>query len=145
MTDVVTIDDDTKHRIEKTDKIFRLSLVGAILIVIIMFVLILVQNQLNANAALKTAAKNAEIGREHSDENHKRTQNYVLCIAKALSLQIPDRTIDQCTQTVSNDTKAVNWHGFIDTLELQHKTKITKPKLADATAIWVRKTYAVFA
>lgn len=107
MPDVVKIDDDTQHRIEKTDKIFRLSLVGAILLVIIMFILILVQNQINANAALDTAAKNAEIGRQHSDENHKRTQNYVLCIAQALSLQIPDRSIDQCTQTVTNDTKAV--------------------------------------
>lgn len=108
MPDVVKIDQHTQHRIERTDKIFRLSLIAALLLVIIMFALILVQNQINSNRALENATRNLELSREQAARNHKRTQDYVKCVAEALTVQIPQRNLDQCTQTVDNETKAVN-------------------------------------
>lgn len=108
MPDIVKIDSETQHRIEKSDKAFRITFVGSLLLFIAMLALIMVQNQINANRAFDLAAHNVDVGREQAAANHKRTQEYILCVAKALSVQIPDRTLEQCTQTVDNKTKAVN-------------------------------------
>ena len=96
MPNVPEIDDVTKNRLEKTDHFFRLSIIGALLMLILMFAAILVQNQINANLSTENAIR-----------NHKRTQDYVKCVAQALTVQIPQRNLDQCTTDVDKETKAV--------------------------------------
>lgn len=105
------VDTKTRNRIERTDKIVRVTLIGFLVLIVVMFGLILVQNQLNADRALANATRNLEISRAQAAANHKRTQEYVKCVAETLTIPLAERgtnAIDRCTTNADNQTKAVN-------------------------------------
>lgn len=89
--------DQLSKQIRKADRAIMLSVIGIFVLIILMFGIILWQNQVNADASRATAA-----------ENHRRTQAYVKCIGEQQLVPLAQReenALDKCTVNADNSTK----------------------------------------
>ena len=96
MYDHVT-DEKLLRQVKRADRVIVYCMIGILFLVIVLFSLILIQNQINA-----------EISRNLATQNHKRTQEHVKCVGEALVKPLAARKesdLDACTKTADNNTK----------------------------------------
>lgn len=92
-----SIEDMLNKRMKRVDRVILLSLGAMLILVIILGSLILVQNQSTAQKSLDIAS-----------DNHKRSQEYIKCVAE-FQLKPPEErtkeTLNNCTKHADNRTK----------------------------------------
>jgi hypothetical protein len=99
------------RKIRHADRIIFWCMIGILLMVFVMFIGIFVQNQDNAQKSHNLANKNAQIARDQALQNHKRTQEYVKCVAQALTVPLTQRdngALDQCTKKADLRTRDIH-------------------------------------
>lgn len=85
------------NKVKRADRIIKYCMIGLLALVAILFAGVLYQNQ-----------KNADLSREQARQNHKRTQEYVRCVAETLTIPIDKRSdsaLDNCTKAADDRTK----------------------------------------
>lgn len=93
------INEELSKQIRKADRFIMVSVIGIFVLIIIMFSVILWQNQ-----------SNAEMSRANAIESQKRTQAYIKCIGEQLLVPLAEREpslFDKCTGDAYNSTKEV--------------------------------------
>lgn len=84
-------------KIKRADRVIFYCTIGLFILVVIFFGGLMYQNQ-----------KNAELSRNQAQQNHKRTQEYVRCVAETLTIplaQRSDNALDNCTKAADDRTK----------------------------------------
>ena len=85
------------NKVKRADRIVKYCMIGLLVLVAVLFAGVLYQNQ-----------KNADLSREQARQNHKRTQEYVKCVAETLTIPIANRSdnaLDNCTNAADDRTK----------------------------------------
>lgn len=93
----VELEERLNAKIKHADRIIIFCMFGLLVLIVVLFGGILYQNQ-----------KNADLSRTQALQNHKRTQEYVRCVAETLTIPIVDRSanaLDNCTKAADNRTK----------------------------------------
>lgn len=99
MVNKPVINDQISAQLRKADRVIMFSVIGIFMLIIIMFSLILWQNQVNADNAKLTTI-----------ENQERTQAYIKCVGEQLLVPLAEREpslFDKCTVDATNSTKEV--------------------------------------
>jgi hypothetical protein len=84
-------------KIKRADRVIFSCIIALFVLVIVFFGGLIYQNQ-----------KNADLSREQARQNHKRTQEYVRCVAETLTIPIDKRSdsaLDNCTKAADDRTK----------------------------------------
>jgi hypothetical protein len=82
-------------KIKRADRVIIFCIIGLFVLVIIMFCDLLYQNQ-----------KNADLSRIQDEQNHKRTQQYIRCVAETLTISYKQpNALDICTKAADDRTK----------------------------------------
>lgn len=97
---------DIVRQIKQADQIIFWCIVGLLFLVVVLFAGVIYQNQLNADKSNAIAEKNLEIMRERDLENHRRTQESVICVANSLMKPLTERTnLQSCLIDVKEKTQ----------------------------------------
>ena len=99
------IDPKLKRRVERANQFMRYGAVVAVVANIIGLVIII----LMLVAIQSTQDRNLAISRDMAAQNHKRTQEYVKCVALTLTIPLEDRdpdAIERCTQNAASSKDA---------------------------------------
>ncbi len=78
------------HKLERTDQVIKYSIMGAVALIVIALIVIIFQ----LVRIQQTIESNLVISRAQAAENHKKTQQYVRCVAETLLKPISQRNKD---------------------------------------------------
>lgn len=104
------IDPRLTRRIERANTFMRAGLIVAVLantlgLIVVIAMLVVIQ---------QTEESNLAISRDMAAQNHKRTQEYVKCVATTLTIPLRDRdkdAVERCADAALEDTKEADKYG----------------------------------
>jgi len=92
--------DRLNNKIDRANRIIIGCIIGLLMLVVLLSIVIIYQNQ-----------KNADLSRIQAQQNQIRTQEYIKCVAETLTKPLAlrsDNVLDVCTNAADNRTKGAD-------------------------------------